>query len=117
MGFIEVAVPSVGLDSLSLLDLHYHSVQWTVTVLECRYSPFFFKPRIPFPPNSLCISAEGTWDYFNWTPVPSVSLGSHPLLLDLRFHRGYKGLLMCLLNAGTIPYVNLGSYSHLSPFA
>lgn len=42
MGFIEAAVPSVGLDSLSLLDLHYHSVQWTVTVLECRYSPFFF---------------------------------------------------------------------------
>ena len=30
--------------------------------------------------------------------------------------KGYKGLLTCL-NAATGPYVNLGSHSHLTPFA
>lgn len=40
--------------------------------------------------------------------IPFVSLESVPFLLDLHYHKGYKGLLMCL-NAATV----LGSHPSL----
>lgn len=47
--------------------------------------------------------------------VPFVSLGNHALLLPLH-HRGYLGLLMCLI-ASTVPSVSLGSHPPTTGFA
>jgi len=48
--------------------------------------------------------------------VPSVCLGSHPLLQGLHYHRSYKGLLMCL-KAAMVSSLNLGSSPCLTSFA
>lgn len=45
--------------------------------------------------------------------IPFVNLGSCPIPHCLHYHRGYKGLLMCL-NATKIFPVNLGPDPHLT---